>query len=95
MKRFRLFLLTLGLMLLLVLPVSAGQIYLPSDSEIADCQTDGLVITYYEENGTLNTDAVPIPIDFLQNILFPALLYGGIALSLYALLRIIKHVRAR
>ena len=93
MKALRTVLLLLCLLSLLggALSASAAQIYLPDPDEVGDYDTDRAVVTFYETDGTLNTDRVPRPVDVKEDILKPTLLYGAGATTAYILLRIIRY----
>ncbi len=78
------------LTLVLTLPCHAAQVYLPDTSEVGAAQTEDPVITYYDEDGSLNTDAIPKPVQTERDILKPTLISMGIALGGFVILRVIR-----
>lgn len=95
MKPIRLLAALAALLALLSLTVGAAQIYLPDTAEVGDRETKLPYVTFYETDGSLNTDKVPRPVDVAEDILLPTALYGGAAVVAYAALRIIRYLIER
>ena len=95
MKRYRMLALLLALSALLSVGAHAAQVYLPSPDEVGDYDTDSPVVTFYEEDGKLNTEKIPRPVEPMKDLILPSLLTSAGALALFGLLHLIRSVTER